>query len=490
MKNIFKLRFIAAFIILILSGSCTKDFIKINTNPNSPTSVPASNVLGQGIISTAGSLFNTKMDLYYAGSYSGMSASLGAGNGDYEFRVDINNSWWSRLYSCMNDFVSADSLASKEGNTILEAVALTMKAYTAQTTTDMFGAIPYSEAFETSKGIIYPKYDSQQDVYKAILSELKTAADIFNNGQGEIGEGDFIFHGDVSKWRKFCNSIRLRAAMRISNVDPETAKSVVTEILGNPANYPVMASNDDNAYLYYPGGSFKDLWNSDSQVGNETWGWYRLNDVLISTLKMFNDPRLPVYALPNIWGIYNGYKFGPAQRSDTMNNSNNLSRIGDRFANDPQGFSPFMNCAEVYFMLAEAYERNLASGDAQEAYENGIKASMEENGVNTSGINQFLAEPGIAWNTGTTSNLDKIYLQEWVSLFKHSLEAWCVARRTDVPLMTNISQDYAGKHNRPPFRFPYPNSEITLNVHFPKDVNSVDIFWGDQLWWDTRKNVH
>lgn len=489
MRNIFKWKYLVGFTLVLLC-SCTKDFIKINTNPNSPTSVPASNVFGQGIISLTNILFQTHMDLYYVGSYSGMSVSTVTG--DYEYRVDINNGWWKGLYACMNDFVDADSIASKDGNTNLQAAALTMKAYTAQVTTDMFGDIPYSEAFAgTSKGIIYPKYDKQQDVYNAIIEELQTASTLFSKNKGNIGAGDFIFHGDVSKWQQFCNSIILRAAIRISNVDSLTAKSVIDGILGAPSSYPIMTRNEDNAYLYYPGSApYQDLWYKDPQVGNQALGWFRLNDVLVSTLKNTNDPRLPVYALPNKWGIYNGYRFGPNQLSDTMNNSNNLSRIGDRFANDPKGFSPLMNCAEVYFTLAEAYERNFATGDAQQAYENGITKSMEENGIGSSAIQQFINQPGIAWNTGITSNLQKIYLQKWVSLFKQNLEAWCVARRTDVPLMTNISVNYAQSHNRPPFRFPYPNIEKTLNTNFPTNVVETDIFWGTQVWWDTRTGVH
>lgn len=489
MKNIFKKKYLVVCTLFLL-WSCTKDFTTINTNPNSPTSVPASNVFGQGIISLTNILFQTHMDVYYTGSYSGMTAS--SSQGDYEYRVDINNGWWTGLYATMNDFVDADSIASKDANTNLEAAALTMKAYTAEATTDMFGAIPYSEAFEgTSKGIIYPKYDSQQDVYNAIIAELKAASDLFNKNKGDIGAGDFIFHGDVTKWKQFCNSIILRAAIRISNVDSATAKTIIGGILGAPSMYPIMTSNDDNAYLIYPGSApDQDLWYEDPQLGNQAMGWWRVNDVLVSTLKNSNDPRLPVYALPNKYGIYNGYRFGPNQLSDTMNNSNDLSRIGDRFANDPKGFSPLMNCAEVYFMLAEAYERNFATGDAQQAYENGITASMEENGISSSATTQFISQPGIAWNSGTTSNLHKVYLQKWVSLFKQNLEAWCVERRTDVPLMTDISKDYAQSHNRPPFRFPYPNIEKTLNTNFPRDIVETDIFWGTQMWWDVRTGVH
>ena len=185
MKNIFKKKCLVVFSLFLL-WSCTKDFTTINTNPNSPTSVPASNVFGAGINYLTTILFQTHMDLYYTGSYSGMSENIVVG--DYEYRVPMNSGWFTGLYTSMNDFVDADSIASKDGNTNLQAAALTMKAYTAEATTDMFGDIPYSEAFEgTSKGIIYPHYDKQKDVYNAIIAELQTASLLFSKNVGTIG---------------------------------------------------------------------------------------------------------------------------------------------------------------------------------------------------------------------------------------------------------------------------------------------------------------
>jgi hypothetical protein len=487
-KNCIKILIFSA--ILISDWSCTKKFTEINTNPNAAISAPATNILASGIISVANTLFGTKMDLYYAGSYSGMSVNTVLG--DYEYRVDINNGWWSTLYSAMTDFVDAAITADQSGNTYLKAAALTMKAYTAQQTSDMFGAIPYSDAFNGADEVIYPKFDNQQVVYDSLLSELKVAADLFNSGTGDIGAGDFIFNGDVSKWKKFCNSLRLRVAMRMSYADPTTATSVIAGILGDPSDYPIMTTYDDNAYLNYPGVSPDlELWFADPNVGSRVLGTYRLNDVLISTLKETNDPRLSVYALPDKWGVYNGYRFYYGQTSDTLNTSNNLSQIGDRFGNNPKGFSPFMNCAEVYFTIAEAYERSLVTGDAKVAYQNGITQALEENGIGSTAITNFLNDPSVAFTGNPTSDLAKINLQKWVCLFKQDVEAWSEARRTDVPLMTGISQNYAQSHNRPPFRLPYPQSELTLNgTNYPTDVKSVDIFYGDQVWWDTRKNVH
>jgi hypothetical protein len=199
---------------------------------------------------------------------------------------------------------------------------------------------------------------------------------------------------------------------------------------------------------------------------------------------------LSVYADENKYGKFSGHRFGPNDKSDTLNNSFNRSHIGDWFMNDPKGFVPYMNSAEVYFCLAEAFERNLASGDAQAAYEMGITKSCEESGMVTGAdITTFIAETEIAWDGGTTSNLDKIALQKWVCLFKQSIEAWSEARRTDVPLLTGVASDYADSHNRPPFRMAYADEEKSLNTSFPFDVVEEDIFYGTQMWWDKRTGV-
>ncbi|HVZ97245.1 MAG TPA: SusD/RagB family nutrient-binding outer membrane lipoprotein, partial [Chitinophagaceae bacterium] len=280
-------------------------------------------------------------------------------------------------------------------------------------------------------------------------------------------------------------------AIRMSLVDPTTATSVISEILGDPSSYPVMTDNSDNAYLWFPGVS-PDLeyWYQRLGTSGAYTDQYRMNYELVNTLKSYNDPRLTVYARIDNNGGYNGYQFGPNQLSDVDNNANNVSGIGDRFCQNPAGFSPFMNASEVSFIEAEAYERNLVSGDAEAAYENGIELSCAENGIDDGSIATYLTQPEVAWGSGSTTNLQKIYMQKWISLFKQEEEAWSESRRTDVPLMTDVSKDYAANHNRPPFRLPYADQEKTLNSNFPTNVVETDIFWGTQVWWDTRTGVH
>lgn len=488
MINISKAKLALCAGMLIFYSSCTKDFDQMNVNPNLATVVPATNVLGSAELSSMYTLFGTRLACYYTGAYSGMISAP-----DYEYRVDINNDMWRSMYVNMTYAVDAMRLAKNEENDNLYAAALTFKAYNAQKTTDMWGDIPYSEAFQLEKGVLYPKYDKQEAVYNAILAELKTAADLFSVTGKPIGAGDFFLRGDITKWRKFCNSLRLRVAIRMSSADPAKAGQVIKEVLADPIKYPIMTTNNDNAYWIFPGTvPDQEIWfESMGTTGTapKTTGW-RLQQPLVDALQNNNDPRLPVYADKNSWGLYSGHRFGPNEKSDTMNNNFNRSHIGDRFMNDPKGFIPYMNCAEVYFCLAEAYQRGLATGDARAAYETGITRSCEETGkITPNQIATFLTQTEVAWGGGTTTNLQKIALQKWISLFKQSVEAWSEARRTDVPLLDKITVNYAASHNRPPFRMAYADEEKALNPNFPYDVQVKDIFYGTQLWWDKRTGV-
>ena len=492
MKNIFKnkidkLLLICAFFSAI---SCTEDWTEMNINPNQTSMVPPTNIFGAGLTLVAGQLFGERIGIYYTGTWSGQLAAIGAG--DYEFRVNINNSQWDNLYRGMAYFEDARINALKEGNNNLAAVSLIMKAFTAQQVSDMWGDIPYSEAFLLGdKGVLNPVFDSHEKVYAKILSELEEANSMLNANAGLIGEGDFMYKGNINKWKKFSNSLRMRVAMRMSIVAPQAAGPVLTQIMGNPSNFPVFEVNEDNAYLKWPGIATNNIepWRQRLGVPTSKRDNYRTNHDLISRLVEMEDPRLPFYADKNANGIYNGYRMGMGQSGFPLNTQLNVSHIGNRFGYDDRGFSPFMNAAQVWFIKAEAMERGLVAGNGREAYERGITVSMQDNGVVKAEIDKYLQRSGIAWGTGATPNLEKIRMQNWIGLYKQSVEAWAENRRTDVPKLVNVSNDYAINHNRPPFRMAYPANEIAFNESYPNKVNQVDIFYGDQIWWDKRQGV-
>ena len=503
MKQI-KINLTTVFLIIVIlfQTGCTSDFDEMNINPNAAEIVPATNVLASAIVTSIGPIWDTRMNCYYTGAYSGMF-----GAADYEYRNSINDGMWNEMYRIMSICHDAMLVAEKEQNDNIYAAALTFNAFCAQLTTDCWGDIPYSEAFRLEESIdfMYPHYDKQKDVYIKILEELKEAADLFDDNGLPIGNGDFIFNGNISKWRKFCNSLRLRVAIRASSGELSVATPTISEVLGNPSKYPVITGNEDNAYWWFPGRSpYYETWynnglkrDENGTKDNVTW---RAQQPFVDALQDNNDPRLSVYFDANSRGEYAGHRFGPDERNtpveyEGMGTTLWKATFGDRFTNDPAGFLPLMNCAEVYFCIAEAYLHGIgvqaSDGNAKEAYEAGITASCLENGISAADIDVFLGGQEVAWTTGATSKRDKIALQKWIVLIKQSINAWAEVRRTDVPDLSQYVQEaYYRSHNRPPFRMAYSDSEKSLNPNFPNYINSVQYFWGDQLWWDKRANVY
>lgn len=495
MKKILNLKVLLVFGLIFTFTSCTKDWEEMNTNPNEPTEAPATNILAYSLRYCGDSFFDDWMGMNNFLSYGGQVSKIQyIDESRYQFRESVVNNAWRDMYLTMLDLKKAQELAAAQGNPNLQAAAMTFQVYMMQMATDMWRDIPYSDALQGEAGMTNPKYDSQQSIYMGMINQLAEAADLFDPGsitvETDLGEGDLLFSEDPStaviKWQKFCNSLRLRIAIRISDVDAATAGSIFSKVFGDPAKYPVMSSNDDNAFLWWPGAApYKEPWQENSQTRDD----HGMCNTLIDTLKGLADPRLPVYAHPNPDGEYVGVPAGAIDGSFDMAN---ISRIGARFRDDAAGFTPFMRYCEVEFYKAEAAMKGFNNGgvSAEDAYVAGITASMEENGIEQADIDTYLANPAVAWN----NDINQIYFQKWISIFKEGEEVWAECRRTDVPLMGEAVGSPYQSHNRPPFRYPYPTSEYNLNSANINAVTDnagiVDYFWGQQMWWDVRSNVH
>ncbi|HNZ69609.1 MAG: SusD/RagB family nutrient-binding outer membrane lipoprotein [Prolixibacteraceae bacterium] len=485
MKKYFGRIFAVAFITTLLVAGCTDEFAEINTDPDRAKDAPATNVLAFVIRYLSATQFDPWKDMNEVSTYAGYVAKIQyIDECRYQFRPGVVENNWYYDYILLNNINEIKKKAATDGATNLMAVAQTLEVVVFQIATDTWRDIPFTEAIKLNDGILLPKYDKQEDIYPALLAELKTAADAFaSGGTDALGDGDIMFGGDVELWQKFANSLRLRLAMRISGVSSALAKSTVEEVLGNPSKYPVMESNDDNAFFWWPGASpYEEPWYTDSKTRDD----HGISDVIVNVLKSLDDPRLPVYAFPAAAdGEYRGFTIGAAAQPALTT----ISRIGERFRKDPAGFTPYMRYAEVMFHVAEAAKIGFSTGTtAQKAYEAGVTASLEENGIAKADIATYLAGKGKFDNT-----LDQIYLQEWIAMFKQGMEGWSLYRRTGIPKTHYVApgSPYSG-HNTPPFRYPYPANELTYNQANSKPFvdTVVDDFWGKQMWWDTRTGVH
>jgi len=483
-KNIIKFSVLFLFISLLIT-SCTDDFEKINTDPDRAKDASATNVLAFVLRYWPDNMNDVWSDMNEPSTYAGHLAKIQyIDEAKYNFRPNIVENKWYYVYITLNNVNEIIAKAETAENQNLLAVGKILRAYIFQTATDSWRDIPYLDALKISEGLLLPKYDKQEDIYPALLTELKDAADLLANGSGSLGDGDILFKGDTEKWQKFANSLRLRLALRISEVSQSLAEETVSEILGNPTDYPIMESNDDNAFYWWPGSDpYEEPWYTDSKGRDD----HAVSDVLINTLLDLDDPRLPVYAFPAASdGTYRGFTIGAAAQPSLPT----VSRIGERFRLDPAGFTPYMRYAEVMFHIAEAALKGFNTGGitAQDAYIEAVTASLQENGIDSEEIEAYLSGPGEYDGT-----LDQLYLQEWIALFKQGLEAWSLYRRTGIPTTHYVAPAsiYPG-HNSPPFRYPYPQNEFTLNgVNIEPFASEVDDeFWGKKMWWDTRQGVN
>ena len=473
----------------IFMSSCTKNFEEINKNPNNPGDAPYTNVLAYAIQDHGYQVYNSWGDLNEPSTYSGQIAKIQyLDEARYNFRANVVENLWTYYSRELKNLQIVVEGTKKESKSNLQAAALTFQAMIWLSATDRWRDIPFSNGLQGDNGVIAPTYATQEEIYPALLANLKEAALLFNKNSADLlGPGDILYRGDVAKWKRFANSLRLRIALRISKVSPALAKTTVEEITGNPSLYPVITSNTDNAFLIWPGDlPYFEPWAYDALNPDTKRDDHGMSDIIINYLTDLKDPRLSIYAKPAADGTYRGAPVGPTD-AGLIKPISRYSRIGARFRDDRKGFTPFFRAAEVSFALAEASTLGWNTGtSAVAAYNAGVTLSLTENGVSSADISTYLAGSG-AYN----GDVKTIYLQKWLALFKNGNEAWAESRRTDVPLMPAASGSAFAGHNRPPFRYPYPNSEINLNTanSAPFVATVKDNFWGKQMWWDTRAGV-
>ncbi len=509
MKRI-KILAVILFAGVLAFTSCTKNFEELNNNPNSPTDVPATNILSYVIQRIGNAFFDDWQGMNNFLSYAGQVTKIQyTDEAHYVYRESVVNNAWTDYYRLLYNLKRIQEIASDgvddniEEN--LKAASMILSAMLWQMATDQWEVIPFYEALQgddPDHPNTTPKYNDQKTIYYAIDSILKEATNILatnvaENKGGDIGEGDILFNNDKEKWLKFGNSLRLRLAIRMSFVDQTKAQEIFNDVIGN--NKPIIESNDDNAFIWWPGSNpWYEPWYYNRYISNRDD--HGMAKTIIDTLLSFNDPRISVYAKPaSEDSSGNPIYVGQVEGAGT---NTSVSRIGSRFRDDPDGFTPLMRAAEVQFILAEAAERGFISGDPKTYYENGIALSFEENNLG-SPDSAYMAQAKVDWDTDAgfsttqsfqTDHLMKIWIQKWIACFKQGQEVWAEQRRTDFPAVPPAPLSPYSGHNRQPFRYPYPTDEINLNgTNYHAAVDGLGIkdhFWGRQMWWDTRTGVN
>ncbi len=463
----------------MVAGACEKDFDKINTNPNAVVDVPAMYLLPGSIESIADGINSTYEMLSTTSNWVQHIAIYNEWNPMQRFELDRFRLYlFTGMYTGpLMDLDLMMKKAKEEKNDGLYGMALTMYVYGFATVTDVFGDIPYSEAFKLDKDINKPVYDLQEDIYSALLDSLLVANETLKNSDNlNLPEGyDPLYEGDTRLWRKFANSLRIRMLMRISaKLD---VASDLSGMVSNPDEYPLFENLGESAFYTYSGNAAGNDYPLASTFENSSpTGGVRVSETLVDYMLSNDDPRLPKYAELNKDMQYVGLSHFVATTGDELPNA--FSQInGDLGARDHT--IELFEYSELMFLLSEARLKNyITTGTAAEYYNNAVEASCLKFGVTEGDIENFITN-----EVAADGSLDQVYMQKWVALFMQGHEAWTEYRRTKVP---NLQLPLNAIYDVVPYRFYYPESEDLLNK-VNKDAAAAKMDNGDDLdskiWW-------
>lgn len=425
-------------------------------------------------------------------------------------RMDWLQNHWRPIY---NDVVPQlkTILEETDPNSPENALASIMWVYAFHRVTDYYGPIPYFNAGEALEVV---PYDSQEDIYDDFFKRIDAAVQVLqaNPGAQPYGNFDLMYGGDVNKWIRFANGLRLRLAVRISKADPARARAEAEKAIA----IGVIEDVTDDATMFKTenGGDVNGL------GGIAVWNEFRMSAAMESALKGYDDPRVAVYFQPaSTSGEYDGLRNGlsPAQLGESMNTADANSNVGARWVTGTGGSwsrvgntrQNILHAAETYFNRAEGALLGWNMGGApEELYNKGIEASMRQWGVNDDaaiqayidsdatpvGPEDFLQSPPlnqapIRWSEDPTIQRLQIATQKWLALYPDGMEAWADLRRSKVlqlyPVVNNENSNIPDGER--PRRIPFLDLEKQTNREAVEAAESLldgPDLPSTPLWWD------
>lgn len=466
--------------ILFLFTTCTKDFEGINTNENAPSEVQPELLLRQVIYGYGDAM---SYEGFVAGNLLSQHFSM----------IDFNlfdrhalsspqegGNPWPILYTSLRDNETILELSrANPASGVYEGPALVMKAYLAMTLTDMFGDVPYYDAFRgRSSGEVTPAYDSQESIYTGaggIMDILEQAVNIMDADAGvqRLG-GDILFDGDLDGWIRFANSLRIKGAMRISA--RQEPGSLIQDIFTD-GRY--ILTNEQNAVFDFTAGLPNSFPFATARIG--IFNVFLMSETAEEILAQVNDPRTAILFRPSaanndFQGIINGIDASSGITPD------NFARPGTiwRENTDLLDFN-FMTAWETDLLLAEATVKGYMSGNAEDLYATGVAKAFDYWGMTLPA--SYLESTDAAWDENRA--VEQIITQKWIASIGNAYEGWAEWRRTGFP--TAIRPVEASLNNNLyPVRMPYPSDEQALNFEnyqtaaAATDDNSVNV----SVWWD------
>jgi len=480
-----------------------KGFEEMNVNPNSASQVGVATKITKLQVDISGSRYeNWRNSFIYNSTIVQHHAENNWWAGDtYNRNDDWSFAQWNQAYNNMvkgaQDIIKQLETDGDTGTHM--GMARIMRVFIFHRVTDLYGDIPYSEAGKGyTDGILTPKYDSQEVVYMDMLKELEEAVAQIS-GDGALGSADVIFGGSAAKWKAFGNSMMLRLAMRLTQVDAATAQAWAVKAIAAGT----MTSNDHIASVKHGDGSTGNR-NGHGEVFLADQG-SRISTSFMS--RMVNDPRKTrlfmrqsdkSQAAADLMGMKNGLKNDPYTSLDGVS----IPAAGDTgvyamAATELQSLTAPMvlqTYAEVEFLKAEAAIRGWISSSDKTHYEAGVSAAMKmldgiygTTPISDVDISAYLAGDG-AYKTGgsVAERWEQVMDQYWIATYFNEYEAYSNWRRSGFPTITATRHPNSYTNGQFMVRMIYPTSESGNNAanYAAAVANQGADEYTTPLWWD------
>lgn len=513
--------FIGALSILFFA-SCGTDALKdLNINPQAPSTIDMNFLMTSAQLGTASGgsrgdnryidwRTNIGMCAHAIQHIANTGASIAPGDKYNQENGETNAAPWDFLYNDVLQNLAEIARQTGPGGfeegrrKNMREAARILKAYNFMRLTDYYGNIPYNDALKgITDGVFFPTYTDQATIYADLLKEVSeaTAAMSTSNPDDGFGNADLFYAGDITKWKKFGNSLLLRLAMRISNVDGAKAAQYVAQAISGG----VMTSNADIAKIKTALGPSE--WTNQNGISrafaNGDGGQQScLSKTLVDFLKNNNDPRLMV-----ISGGVGGVDQNPANQKGCPNGldastldaytgktGSNLmvefSIINPKLLDDDEDYV-FMNYSEVEFLLAEAAERKIGgASDAAGHFAKGVKAAIQQYDIYdaSTAVSDAAANAYVTANPykGGAAGLEQIGQQMWVSKFFNWWDAWADWRRTGYPVLVPVNYPGNLTGGTIPRKLRIPAGELATNAANVQAGASLPNDYTTRVWWDKK----
>lgn len=513
-------------------ASCSDEYMEnMNTDPSKAATIDPNAQLTTAQLQTYGDL--SMMEIYRNYHYAFTQQLMGCWNTtNYGGRHTLDNNEMSRIWTSfytqsLKNIIDAQYRTAEDAEKVnINSVLRIYRVYLMSIITDTYGDAPFSEAgLGFLEGKFNPKYDKQEDIYNAFFLELEDAVNKIDPTKDKV-TGDLIYAGDVTKWQQLANSLRLRFAMRISNVNPTKAQTEFENALA--ANGGVITDASSDALIKYMTIAFS--------FGQEAYSDYRGNS--LSQLLFGNDPaNNPSYLCSTFFNqLYNSgdprtFKISRCYYDGLMSDTSPDNRVditqemiekGIAFSpRDPGAYSwePWptgydsdicaelavnnpsvtatmarevepklannflksdnpgvvMTSAEVKFLMAEATVKkwNVGSALAEDLYKQGVRAAMDfltDNygctATTDAEFDAFIQDKGAFGHTDN-QKLEAINTQAWILHFTNPAECWANVRRSGYPKLKSPAEYGFGQYltggTEIPVRLCYPVLESSYN---------------------------